>query len=295
MLAPLLLVCGLTVQAQDVMIMKDGEEVLAKVEEITPDLVKYKLFSNLEGPLISVERSKVFMIKYENGSKQVLAEEEPPKPEEPASTPTVTSPTVTYSRVKFQRKRQDSEIYNLIKVNTMAILVGDLPLYYERRLGDQISVEAGLGLTYSYDLLDRLFGLTSESYEGRSPRLGYSARAAFHFFPDKYVAAPENWYFGPEIQLRHYGSSLVSCGSAQNLTPVNEHRNLLDLKVTGGYIAFASNSVFFEFYGGLGMRYKSLYYASCDYTGPVTIIQQPNRTGSWGPTISMGIKFGFGF
>jgi hypothetical protein len=283
--------------AQDVIIFKDGEEVVAKVMEITPDLVKYKTFSNLEGPLISVERTKVFMIKYENGTKEVLGEEEDkpsdPEPEIKEDT-NQTGPTVTYSRVRYERKEVDNGIYNLIKLNPLAIFNGDFPFYYERRLGKQVSAEVGIGFTYAYDLADQIFGL-SYDYEGREPRPGYSVRTAFHFFPNRYVAAPEEWYFGPEISLRHYNTVLASCNGFTPAEAVSEYRNLLDFKVTAGYIHFITDAVLLDAYAGIGMRYRDVYWASCEYAGSLTVIQEPEHVLSWRPMISMGLKFGFGF
>jgi len=58
--------------AQDVIILKTGDEIKSKVLEITPDLVKYKKWENHEGPAYSVYKSDVFMIKYANGTKDVF-------------------------------------------------------------------------------------------------------------------------------------------------------------------------------------------------------------------------------
>lgn len=68
-LAPLV-VC----QAQDVLIKRNGDELEVKVQEITLEEVKYKRFDNLEGPIISVAKADVFMIKYENGTKELFKE-----------------------------------------------------------------------------------------------------------------------------------------------------------------------------------------------------------------------------
>jgi len=64
-------------QAQDILIKRNGEELNVKVLEITLNEVKYKRFDYLEGPTISILKSDVFMIKYENGSKTVFTEAAP--------------------------------------------------------------------------------------------------------------------------------------------------------------------------------------------------------------------------
>jgi hypothetical protein len=55
--------------AQDVIVLKNGNETQAKVTEIGLDEIKYKKFSNLDGPTYTLQKSEVFMIKYENGDK----------------------------------------------------------------------------------------------------------------------------------------------------------------------------------------------------------------------------------
>jgi hypothetical protein len=58
--------------AQDVLIRRNGDEIATKVLEITLSEIKYKRFDNLEGPTISILKSNVFLIKYENGTQEVF-------------------------------------------------------------------------------------------------------------------------------------------------------------------------------------------------------------------------------
>ena len=62
-------------ECNDIIVMKNGDEVKAKVIEINETEVKYKLCDNIEGPLVIANKSNVFMIKYSNGSKEILANE----------------------------------------------------------------------------------------------------------------------------------------------------------------------------------------------------------------------------
>ena len=58
--------------AQDIIYKTDGSEIQSKVIEISEDLIKYKKFSNLDGPLYSIAKNEVFMIVYENGEREVF-------------------------------------------------------------------------------------------------------------------------------------------------------------------------------------------------------------------------------
>ena len=59
----------------DILVLKNGDEVKAKVLEISPIEIKYKKCNMPEGPLYVVKKSDVFMIKYANGTKVVIKSE----------------------------------------------------------------------------------------------------------------------------------------------------------------------------------------------------------------------------
>lgn len=61
----------------DEIILRNGNEISAKVIEIDNSVVKYKKCDNLNGPLYSIEKSKILIIKYTNGTKDVFADNEP--------------------------------------------------------------------------------------------------------------------------------------------------------------------------------------------------------------------------
>ena len=53
--------------AQDVIVMKDQSTVISKVLEITSTEIKYKKWSNQDGPTYTIDRTDVVCINYENG------------------------------------------------------------------------------------------------------------------------------------------------------------------------------------------------------------------------------------
>lgn len=67
-------------QAQDVLFLKSGDRLKVKVQEITPQEIKYKRFDNLNGPLITILKSNAQSIKYENGVLETISEETAPIP-----------------------------------------------------------------------------------------------------------------------------------------------------------------------------------------------------------------------
>lgn len=62
--------------AQDVILKKDNTTVLSKVLEITSTEIKYKKWSNQDGPTYSISRSLVTSINYQNGEVERFTEQQ---------------------------------------------------------------------------------------------------------------------------------------------------------------------------------------------------------------------------
>ena len=60
--------------AQDVIVKRDGSTILSKVLEVNPTNIKYKKFSNPNGPTYTVEKSEIMAVNYENGEKETFNE-----------------------------------------------------------------------------------------------------------------------------------------------------------------------------------------------------------------------------
>ena len=71
-------VCIATTFAQDVITLKNGEDIQALVQEIGELDVKYKKFENPNGPNYTLKKSKIFRIRYANGSKDVFEDNTTP-------------------------------------------------------------------------------------------------------------------------------------------------------------------------------------------------------------------------
>ena len=87
----------------DNIILKNGEEISAKIIEITPDLIKYKKCDNLDGPLISIYKGDVLMLRYNDGSKELFNNEvrDSQKDNKNSGVPTAGILSLTLSLVAF--------------------------------------------------------------------------------------------------------------------------------------------------------------------------------------------------
>jgi len=67
------LLCSVTLFAQDIIVQNNGNTILSKVVEIGATEVKYKKFSNLNGPTYTIAKAEILVINYENGEKESFA------------------------------------------------------------------------------------------------------------------------------------------------------------------------------------------------------------------------------
>jgi hypothetical protein len=67
-----------TVGACDRIMFTDGSEKQAKILEVGPDEIRYKICDRPEGPVYVTSKSQVFMVVYENGSKEVFEDQQTP-------------------------------------------------------------------------------------------------------------------------------------------------------------------------------------------------------------------------
>ena len=84
--------CGiLTAAAQDLIVKTDASKIEANVVEVSPDAVRYKRFSNPDGPTYVLPVAEIHYIRYANGEKEFYTR--PSDAAEPAETPEAAAET----------------------------------------------------------------------------------------------------------------------------------------------------------------------------------------------------------
>ena len=63
---------NIVIEECDNIILKDGNEISAKIIEITPDLVKYKKCGKPDGPMFTIYKSDILMLRYADGTKDII-------------------------------------------------------------------------------------------------------------------------------------------------------------------------------------------------------------------------------
>jgi hypothetical protein len=85
-----------TLCSQDEITFKSGDILKTRVIEVGTEEIVYKKFENLSGPSYSVNKNQVFMIKYENGSKDVFGADKTIAQPTDAVMPSAGAPAIIF-------------------------------------------------------------------------------------------------------------------------------------------------------------------------------------------------------
>lgn len=161
--------------SQDQLFKKDNSKTAVKVLEITPTEIKYKLFTYQDGPTITVLKSDVALIIYQNGTHETF--------NVPA---TQTQPVIVYrdelSRSRAMQRRHDDSLKrvnyrnatstkNLVSLSLLEPLNGSFGVSYLREFADglfhvYVPVSVGFSQPYFNQLNNTVFGSPFNSYNG---------------------------------------------------------------------------------------------------------------------------------
>ncbi|MCL2442030.1 MAG: hypothetical protein FWD13_01010 [Treponema sp.] len=61
-----------SVTAQDLIVLRNGEMIESKVVEISQTEIRYRRYTNLDGPMIVIPAANVLSIRYENGTYEII-------------------------------------------------------------------------------------------------------------------------------------------------------------------------------------------------------------------------------
>lgn len=156
------------------------------------------------------------------------------------------------------RPRQIENKY-AIKFTPTQIVMGELNLGAEFKLGKKTSIDLELGPTFSYaaiggrteyDFDDTENGLI---YEGS---IGYFGALGFRYYPFDKTTALTRLYVQPQFKYRLYNSFVdEETGLWEKQTVTNtQYKAFFNV----GWVLWASKSFGFDFYLGTGMGYRTL-------------------------------------
>lgn len=162
---------------------KNGEEIRAKVEEVGEQSIRYRKFTNLTGPVYSIARGEVFVIRYESGAKDIIT----PLDRSAAAGKTQDTGIAAPSQQAMRQAVARAERRKRDKLWTFGLRAG-----------------AGVSFWSFKDDLKAQFGSSSEQVSFTSnPRLGFAASA----FAERYFNRTGHGHLGVGVGYMQNGGS----------------------------------------------------------------------------------------
>lgn len=152
------MISTVNLSAQDMIYLRDGSKIKAKITQVNESNIIYKIFENLTGPDFVISRSKISVIVYENGTHDLFSEEEEKREKK-------TDPFATDSTIGK----------NIIGINYFDMVFSNFTFHYERLiLNNQLGIKGGF--SFAVGEYSGYMGMDKEELHGY---------LAFNYYPLK--------------------------------------------------------------------------------------------------------------
>lgn len=184
-------------------------------------------------------------------------------------------------------------VQQALKISPFQFVRGEFSLFYEYRLSDPFSVEAGAGVTYVdyfYELFINNGQYITKSAEGKNVHFlsGLAGHLQFRWYPSRYETAITGFYLAPDVSRRDWRMEyFVNTGLIKEPHPIR--RTWTEFKLQVGYQdADPYENMFWEWFLAAGVRVYDQDYI--DGFGTDAVFGHEHYLG---PVFSGGIKIGF--
>lgn len=144
--------------SQDLIVKKSGEEIKAKVIEVGDIFIRYKSYSEIDGPTREISKSLVFLIKYEDGSREIMRSSEI---QSSGAIENLSQPNLAFTS-KHSSVSLTYGISGLIGLggafqsggdglSFREYLLGPLNIHFNKAITDEISLRFGPSLMYYHE------------------------------------------------------------------------------------------------------------------------------------------------
>lgn len=159
-----------------------------------------------------------------------------------------------------QRKEKEIKLNDntqVFKFSPLAMLVGEINFSYEKQTSQKGSVEFSLGPTLS----KVGFGVNTHIFDGFQPSvtentgLGFFTSLGYRFYPLDQTEALNRLYFSPIVKYKLLNYSYHD--NSGSLDDIKASDSRIDFYFNMGYQLWAAKSFSIDFFGGIGLGYRT--------------------------------------
>lgn len=214
-------------------------------------------------------------------------------------------PDKQHTKVLLARDRMAAQwdtvdvVKNVVKLNPLLFFRGEVPVYYERVLSYRLSAELGLGFTWRNYISLPINGDDADAFSAGTRIV---AKPSFHLGFRYYLQddlEPQGTYAQVDFAYLNYTKFMDTKDSSGYFTgnELKDERIFNDLRLLVGYQKLSGTSNWlFDFYGGLGLRARSLIKVNENYnTVTDRFTYAVEDVKDLVPAVFLGVKVGVGW
>ena len=270
------------ITAQDILYTTYGTKILSKVLEINGQEIKYKSFTNSEGPTYVIATLDIIFIQYANGTSEILNYN--PKPLEPILKLTVTESSKNRLTPKAKTANLRYMNNHLISINALALLNGDATIIYDHEFFKSklaISVLGGINFNSRMNPLNFYINETKVN-----AKKNYDAGLGFNYMPNNTKKVQYFVGFLGKYMSYNYKEVIDTSNNQKRFSDASA--NQIALMVTNGWLFRISPFFNFKIFASIGKQINSTNLEMIEKNGDKT-----NFSNS--PKMYFGYCFGYRF
>lgn len=289
---------AITGKAQDQLFKKDNTKLLVKITEVSPEEIKYKLFSNLNGPIYVESKRDISLIIYENGQHEVINT----PPTSYAANPNGNARPSGNGRMSSADSAKYFKYSESVSLNFMNLANMEVGMIYQKDFFKHnfnliIPVAIGLdkpNLTQSVYYTNN-YGNSQVSLNRKLFEVGLG----LNYYPS--LRYPVNYYIGPVFRYmqfsanqNYYYNYYPGAGTQSYYTQMSKNITVSRycFSVTNGFIVRTRSRLMLNLFGSLGFKNDVL---SGEIVDPNTNLPVTNNSNSLNLYLWLGFNIGFTF
>ena len=269
-------------ESQDILYLSNGSKLAVKVTEINSTDLKYKDFTNLDGPTYVVSKSELVLIQFSNGVSEVLNKN--PMPIEPKKETTLNTTTKNTNDKKNNLPNLYYMNSNLLSINALALANGDVTLMYDRELFNSKMSISFLG---GYNFNSRMGGLNLYIADTKdNAKKNYDAGLGINFMPRNTKRVQYFVGFLGKYMSYNYKDVVDTTNNQKKYAPASGYQ--IALMLTNGWVYRISPFFNFKLFGSIGVPINSTTLETVNSRGYTN--NYPHY-----PKVYLGYCFGYRF